>query len=104
MLPILIHGITLGEGSTRIDPVGEIYTISPTGSCSPFSGIKLATIHAIANTGATLTLGQKRSKEITALAVDPRRRQTLQLVLEQVLVSMTRSFWFSQPPHRAVPR
>jgi hypothetical protein len=35
---------------------------------------KAATMHAIANTGATLMLGQERSREETALAVDPRRR------------------------------
>jgi len=32
---------------------------------------KAATMHAIANTGATLMLGQERSREETALAVDP---------------------------------
>jgi hypothetical protein len=38
--------------------------------CSPFQG-NAATIYTIANTGAMLRVGQKRSKEIAALAAEP---------------------------------
>jgi len=57
--------------STWLGPVGETYTISPAGSgLFPFQE-KAATIYIIANTGATLKFGQKRSKENAALAAEP---------------------------------
>jgi len=57
--------------STWPGPVGETYSVSPSGSgCSPFQD-NAATIYTIANTGAMLSVGQKRSKEIEALAAEP---------------------------------
>ena len=54
-----------------IQQVGEIYSVSPSRSGrSPFQD-NAATIYTIANTGAMLSVGQKRSKEITALAAGP---------------------------------
>jgi hypothetical protein len=57
--------------STWPGPVGETYSVSPAGSGrSPFQD-NAATIYTIANTGAMLRVGQKRSKEIVALAAEP---------------------------------
>jgi len=48
------------------------FTISPAGSgLSPFQD-KAATIYTIANTGAMLLVGQERSRENAALAVESR--------------------------------
>src|ERR1700758_1669299 len=57
--------------STWPGPVGETYSVSPAGSGRyPFQD-NAATIYTIANTGAMLRVGQKRSKEIVALAAEP---------------------------------
>jgi hypothetical protein len=57
--------------STWPGPVGETYSVSPAGSGrSPFQD-NAATIYTIANTGAMLSVGQKRSKEFVALAAEP---------------------------------
>jgi hypothetical protein len=56
--------------STWLGPVGETYSISPAGSgLYPFQD-NAATIYTIANTGAMLSVGQKCSKEIAALAAE----------------------------------
>jgi len=53
--------------STWLGPVGESYTISPSGSgLFPFRE-NAATIYTIASTGAMLKFGQKRSREYAAL-------------------------------------
>ena len=58
--------------STWLGPVGETYTISPAGSgLYPFQD-NAATIYTIANTGAMLVLGQERSRDNAALAVESR--------------------------------
>ena len=52
-------------------PVGETYSLSPAGSDrSPFQD-NAATIYTITHTGTMLKVGQKRSKEIAALAAEP---------------------------------
>jgi hypothetical protein len=57
--------------STWPGPVGETYSVSPAASGrSPFQD-NAATIYTIANTGAMLQVGQKRSREIAALAAEP---------------------------------
>src|ERR1700751_261433 len=57
--------------STWPGPVGKTYSVSPSGSGrSPFQDTA-ATIYTIANTGAMLSVGQKRSKEIAAFAAGP---------------------------------
>ena len=57
--------------STWPGPVSETYSVSPSGSGrSPFQD-NAATIYTIANTGAMLRVGQKRSKESVALAAEP---------------------------------
>ena len=57
--------------STGLGPVGETFTISPSGSgLSPFQD-NAATIYTIANTGAMLNFGQERSRKNAALAVEP---------------------------------
>jgi len=61
--PIAIGNLLLG-------PVGETYTLSPSGSgLYPFQD-NPAAIYTIANTGAMLSCGQKRSKGNAALAAE----------------------------------
>jgi len=63
--------LTSTLNSTWPGPVGETYSFSPPGSGrSPFQD-NAATIYTIAHTGAMLQVGQKRSKEIAALAAEP---------------------------------
>jgi hypothetical protein len=93
VLPFLLwlgfHANLPTLNSTWLGPVGETYTISPAGSgLFPFQE-EAATIYIIASTGATLKFGQKRSKEIAALAAEP--------VVQEILIC------FSQlPPSRNV--
>jgi len=62
--------LTSTLNSTWPGPVGETYSFSPSGSGrSPFQD-NAATIYTIAYTGAMLQVGQKRSKEIAALAAE----------------------------------
>jgi signal transduction histidine kinase len=58
--------------STWLGPVSETYSISPAGSAPyPFQD-NAATIYTIANTGAMLLFGQKRSRVNAALTAEPR--------------------------------
>jgi hypothetical protein len=61
-------------------------------------------MYAIANTGATLNVGQERSTEKTALTVDPRCRSHSSCTIGLMRVTgYNRSFWISQPPFRWSP-
>jgi hypothetical protein len=65
------HAHLPGLNSTWPGPVGETYSFSPAGSgLSPFQD-NAATIYTIANTGAMLSVGQKRSKEFVTLTAEP---------------------------------
>jgi hypothetical protein len=59
---------------SRPGPVDEnLHNLSSGVEPRPFSRPIAATIFTIAKTGATLTLGQERAKEKTALTAEPRR-------------------------------
>jgi hypothetical protein len=68
----VFHADRSTSNSTWLGPVSETYSISPAGSGPyPFQD-NAATIYTIANTGAMLIVGQKRSREPTALTAEPR--------------------------------
>jgi len=59
--------------STRLGPVGDPYTVSPSGSGRCSFQINAATIYTIASTRSHAALiGQERAREYAALAVEPR--------------------------------
>jgi hypothetical protein len=72
LLLFVFHANRSKLNSTWLGPVSETYSISPAGSGPyPFQD-NAATIYTIANTGAMLLFGQKRSRVNAALTAEPR--------------------------------
>jgi len=65
------HANLPGLKSTWPGPVGETSQSPQRGRAVLLFRTTPATIYTIANTGAMLSFGQKRSKEIVALAAEP---------------------------------
>jgi len=90
--------------STRLGPVGDPYTVSPSGSGRCSFQNNAATIYTIASTGAMLLYrAETRQSENAALAAEPCCVPDFNGRLALVTTTCAHSFWVTQPPRRGGP-